>query len=101
MTCADRRCDLTFTKSLGTASARAAAALMLRGAVLASLALVAACAPINTKVPVLPDDAPTTWQKGAAAAAGKSGLLQPDLQNWWHAFDDTTLDRLIERALHD
>ncbi len=98
MTCADRRCDLTFTKSLGTASARAAAASMLRAAALAgSVALFAGCAPIHTRVPDLPSEVPAKWQHGAPATEG----LQPDLEHWWRAFDDATLDRLIERALHD
>ena len=98
MTCADRRCKKTFTKSLGTALVRPTASSMLRNVLLAaSLALLAACSPIETKVPDLPNDVPARWQTGVPA----QGLPQPDLQNWWHAFDDATLNQLIERALHD
>ncbi len=57
-------------------------------------ALLAGCA-TRTTVPDLPHDVPAAWQTSAA------GGLKPDLQNWWRAFDDTTLDQLIERALRD
>lgn len=67
----------------------------LRAGVLAVVLVLAACA--TQPVPKLPHDIPTAWRDRTTDAAG----LQPDLQNWWLAFNDATLDSLIERALHD
>ena len=64
---------------------------------LATLVAFCGCAP-QTRLPDLPDQTPAAWRnRDATAAAG----LQPDLQTWWHAFGDSTLDALVESALHD
>ena len=68
----------------------------LRASALAAAFAIAACA-VRTPLPDLPRDTPTGWRNEAAAPGG----LQPDLEHWWHAFNDATLDTLIERALHD
>ena len=68
----------------------------MRPAVLLATLAFCGCAP-QTRLPDLPDQTPTAWRNHDAAAAG----LQPDLQTWWHAFGDSTLDALVENALHD
>lgn len=67
----------------------------VRVSLLAAALALAACA--TQPVPELPRDTPAGWHNQAAAPAG----LQPDLQHWWRAFNDATLDGLIERALKD
>ena len=53
---------------------------------------------MQNRIPDLPKDTPATWQsQGKTGPAG----LQPDLDLWWRAFDDATLDRLVERALRE
>lgn len=63
---------------------------------------LAACS-TQTMIPDLPRDTPTAWQldgtTGRAGENAQQAAVQPDLQNWWHAFGDATLDRLIESAL--
>ena len=83
-------------RSLGTLSVLAFNSSLLRSALLAGTVLLAACSVIETKLPELPNDTPAGW-RGAPATQG----LQPDLTDWWHAFDDAALNQLIERALHD
>ncbi|HKE49072.1 MAG TPA: efflux transporter outer membrane subunit [Rhodanobacteraceae bacterium] len=65
------------------------------GGAAALACLLAACA--AAPVPTAPDDAPAAWRHRPAdeAALGPA----PDLRGWWHAFGDTELDRLVERAL--
>lgn len=69
----------------------------MRVSMLAAALALAACA--AQPVPKLPHDTPAAWRHsvGATEPAG----LQPDLRNWWRAFNDATLDRLVERALKD
>jgi NodT family efflux transporter outer membrane factor (OMF) lipoprotein len=67
--------------------------------VLAWSALLGACS-VQTPIPDLPRDAPDAWHDHNANAHAPESM-QPDLQNWWYAFDDTTLNELIERALRD
>jgi NodT family efflux transporter outer membrane factor (OMF) lipoprotein len=84
-------------RPLSTAFTGQTCALLLRCAALAAgVLLFAACSPIETKLPQLPNTTPAAWN-GAAPA---DQALRPDLQNWWHAFDDATLNQLIESALH-
>ena len=52
---------------------------------------------VQTPLPELPDVTPAAWYHQDPATAG----LQPDLQHWWHAFGDSTLDALVEAALRD
>lgn len=57
--------------------------------------LLAACASMT--VPPLPrGDLPAAWRNAVAARAPA-----PDLHGWWRAFDDSTLDTLVDRALRD
>ena len=71
------------------------ARVCLRVCALATALALSAC--VTQPVPDLPRNTPATWRDHTAAPAG----LQPDLQNWWRAFNDATLDRLVERALQD
>jgi len=61
----------------------------------AAALLLGACA-TNTSLPELPRDGPATFRN--APGEQPPGPM-PDLQNWWHAFNDEQLNRLIERAL--
>ncbi|MFC4819257.1 TolC family protein [Dokdonella ginsengisoli] len=58
-------------------------------------AALAGCA--TPHLPQLPRETPPGWQHAPAddAALGPA----PDLHGWWKAFNDTELDRLVERAL--
>ncbi|MBS0556690.1 MAG: efflux transporter outer membrane subunit [Proteobacteria bacterium] len=67
--------------------------LVLAGA---ACALLASCA-LHTPLPDLHADVPAQW-RNAPADAGKLGPA-PDLDAWWHAFNDAQLDALIQRAL--
>jgi NodT family efflux transporter outer membrane factor (OMF) lipoprotein len=60
------------------------------------LALVA-CTP--TSVPVLRGDTPADWHN--ASASIDAAAPAPDLRNWWTAFNDPELDRLVDAALAD
>ena len=62
----------------------------------AACTLLSACA-LNTPLPDLHADIPAQW-RNAPPDAGKLGPA-PDLDSWWHAFNDAQLDALIERAL--
>src|SRR5579863_632470 len=99
MTCADWRWNRTFMRSLGILGVLAFNSSLRRNALLAGAVLLAACSGIETKLPELPNDAPAAWR--GAPAGTQADLRQPDLKDWWRAFDDATLDQLIERALHD
>ncbi|WP_139350202.1 TolC family protein [Rhodanobacter sp. C03] len=57
-------------------------------------ALLAGCA---SPVPKLTPPVPTQWQHALASDPAKP----TDLHGWWHAFDDSELDALVERALTD
>jgi len=57
--------------------------------------LLAACA-TSTPLPQLPNDVPAAFRNGPKEQPPQPA---PDLQNWWHAFGDEHLNRLIERAL--
>lgn len=46
-------------------------------------------------LPDLKPPVPQTWRNAAVTAADSS---KPDLQNWWLAFNDPTLNALIQRA---
>ena len=67
--------------------------LALAGAVCMTLA---ACA-LHTPLPELHADLPSHWHN-APTDAEKLGPA-PNLDTWWHAFDDAQLNALIERAL--
>jgi NodT family efflux transporter outer membrane factor (OMF) lipoprotein len=62
----------------------------------AACALLSACA-VNTPLPDLHADMPARWHN-APAESSRLGPA-PDLDSWWHAFNDAQLDALIERAL--
>lgn len=71
---------------------------MLRRAGVPALVLVlGACAP-PVNLPTLPDKVPEKYRAAPAPTDTALGPA-PDLQTWWHAFNDPVLDRLIERAL--
>lgn len=57
--------------------------------------LLGACA-MTTPLPELSSDVPAAFRN---APNEKSPQPAPDLQNWWRAFGDEHLNRLIERAL--
>lgn len=61
----------------------------------AAALLLGACA-TTTPLPELSSDVPTAFRN---APNGQPPQPAPDLQNWWRAFGDEHLDRLIERAL--
>lgn len=67
-------------------------------------AFLASCS-VQTTIPELPRDVPASWRSDLAAARADEDTrrtsMQPDLANWWRAFDDAALNQLIERALHD
>ncbi|MHB8678442.1 MAG: efflux transporter outer membrane subunit [Rudaea sp.] len=67
--------------------------LALAGAVCMALA---ACA-LHTPLPDMHADLPAHW-RNAPLPSDKLGPA-PDLDSWWHAFNDTRLDALIQRAL--
>lgn len=58
--------------------------------------LLSACA-LDTPLPDLHADMPARWHN-AATESSRLGPA-PDLDSWWHAFNDAQLDTLIERAL--
>jgi len=60
----------------------------------AVMLLVACVGP--APLPPLPQQAPGDWRN--APAFDKTLGTAPNLDSWWHAFGDTTLDALIERA---
>jgi NodT family efflux transporter outer membrane factor (OMF) lipoprotein len=62
----------------------------------ASALLLGACA-LNTPLPELPKNAPAAFRNAPQTQAPPSPA--PDLEHWWHAFNDAQLDQLIERAL--
>jgi len=53
---------------------------------------------VDNRLPDLPRDTPSSWHSAATAAPAG---LQPDLEHWWRAFADPTLDGLVERALRE
>ncbi len=65
------------------------------GTVAVAVALLGACAG-PAPLPLLARQVPADWRSAPAfdAALGTA----PNLDSWWHAFGDTTLDALIERA---
>ena len=65
-----------------------------RFVVCAAALLLGACA-TRTTLPELPHDAPGAWRNAPSAETHPA----PDLEHWWHAFNDAPLNRLIERAL--
>ncbi len=62
-----------------------------------ALCLIVGACSMQTKMPALPQNTPASWQDRQVSAGG----LAPDLDSWWRAFGDATLDRLIEAALRD
>jgi NodT family efflux transporter outer membrane factor (OMF) lipoprotein len=64
-------------------------------AILVAISVVFAGCSVHTPMPSLPDQTPVTWRNADAQAQGPA----PDLQTWWHAFDDPTLDSLVQQAL--
>jgi len=64
-------------------------------AVCAAALLLGACA-TTTPLPELASDVPAAFRN---APQEQPPQPAPDLQNWWHAFGDEHLNRLIERAL--
>lgn len=61
----------------------------------AAALLLGACA-TTTSLPELSSDVPTAFRH---APKQQPSQPAPDLQNWWHAFGDEHLNRLVERAL--
>jgi NodT family efflux transporter outer membrane factor (OMF) lipoprotein len=57
------------------------------------LLLIGCAAPVT--LPTLPQDVAADWR---AAPADPSLGQAPNLDSWWHAFNDPALDALIERA---
>jgi NodT family efflux transporter outer membrane factor (OMF) lipoprotein len=57
------------------------------------LLLIGCVAPVT--LPMLPQDVAADWR---AVQADPSLGQAPNLDSWWHAFNDPTLDALIERA---
>ncbi|MFK2872855.1 efflux transporter outer membrane subunit [Dyella lipolytica] len=68
------------------------AGLRLLPALVLTLLVGCSAAPL----PALKPPVPQTWRNASAATANPA---QPDLHNWWHAFDDPALNALVERAL--
>jgi outer membrane protein, multidrug efflux system len=60
-----------------------------------ALTLLAGCA--AAPLPALKPPVPQTWRNAPAASPGSPA--QPDLRNWWQAFNDPDLNALVERAL--
>lgn len=60
-----------------------------------SLVLVAGCS--VAPLPALKPSTPQAWRNTPAALAAH----KPDLNQWWHAFNDPELDALVVRALHN
>lgn len=58
-----------------------------------AIACLGGCAP--PAVPELKPDMPVAWRHASASASAPA----PDLRNWWKAFNDPELDRLVEQAL--
>jgi outer membrane protein, multidrug efflux system len=58
------------------------------------LTLLAGCS--AAPLPDLKPPAPQTWRHGAATSQDPA---QPDLHSWWLAFNDPTLNDLVQRAL--
>jgi NodT family efflux transporter outer membrane factor (OMF) lipoprotein len=75
---------------------RRARAFLLACLAIGAGLVVGACS-LQTRMPQLPQTTPAGWQDRQASAGG----LAPDLDTWWRAFGDATLDRMIERALQD
>ncbi len=65
--------------------------------VLQLIAVMLAACSVQTPLPNLPAETPAAWHNLDPTTAG----LQPDLQQWWHAFGDPTLDFLVDDALRD
>jgi NodT family efflux transporter outer membrane factor (OMF) lipoprotein len=80
---------------LGFDSAPSALRSARTGFCVAVALLLGACA-TSTPLPELPSDVPNTFRNGPSEQPAQPA---PDLQNWWHAFGDEHLNRLIERAL--
>lgn len=64
----------------------------LAGLLSAALSALAGCA---APLPRLDPPIPAQWQHALAT----NPAHPTDLHGWWHAFDDPTLDRLVDRAL--
>lgn len=64
---------------------------------LLALILVALAGCAAAPLPALKPDVPPAWRNAPATAAPQPG--QPDLRNWWQAFDDPQLNALVQRAL--
>jgi len=70
------------------------AALRLLAAL--ALTLLAGCS--AAPLPALKPPVPQAW-RNAPLPAPPGGPAQPDLHNWWQAFNDPDLNALVERAL--
>ncbi len=68
--------------------------LMLRAAMLGSLAALAGCA--TTAMPELSPPTPAAWRHVSPADASVV-----DLRGWWHVFHDPRLDALVDTSLRD
>ena len=62
---------------------------------LSAMTLLLGCTPSVT-VPTLSHDAPEQWRAPHASDAQLGPA--PDLDSWWHAFNDPVLDELIDHA---
>lgn len=61
-----------------------------------AIALLAGCSP-QTPLPQLRKEVPAAWRN--AAPPGNVPGPAPNLDSWWHAFHDTRLDVLVDKAL--
>ena len=70
---------------------------LYRFAVPAACALLLGACAISTSLPDLPKSTPAAFRNAPQTQAPPGPA--PDLEHWWHAFNDAQLDQLIERAL--
>jgi len=68
-----------------------------RLAVCAGTALLLDACAVSTPLPDLPKNAPAAFRNAPQTQAPPTPA--PDLEHWWHAFNDPQLDQLIEHAL--
>jgi len=67
----------------------------LRGGLITAIVLLLIGCATPVTLPTLPQDVAADWR---AAPADPSLGQAPNLDSWWHAFNDPALDALIERA---
>ena len=62
-----------------------------------SLGLTAVTGCSVAPLPALKPPAPEAWRNAPSPLAP----AKPDLNRWWHAFNDPELDTLVDQALHN